>query len=301
MDFRNKNILFKFLILLLVLFSLSCVSNYETNTLKVATYNIHYWKPVSHKKFESTAMKSFNENIQKSGSRLKYYAEEIARLDADIISLQEVPHPDQLKELASYLKMNYVYFPGGHKFKGWEYGIGGGILSKFKIVSSKNCPLVTYEKRPDKIFSRHFGKAVIDTGSEEIVVYSTHLLPSWKNTEHVRISELNEIKVVAEKDIKAGKSILLMGDFNLSPETEEYQAIHNSSFKDCFVLKGKGKGYTCSTENLTERIDYIWASGPLLKRLKSCNEISEKNFGVEAGSKGFALSDHLPVKAVFSK
>ena len=48
------------------------------------------------------------------------------------------------------------------------------------------------------------------------------------------------------------------------------------------------------------RIDYIWSKGPLADRLTECRVLFEGAFRTNPDDpKSFAVSDHIPVLAVF--
>ena len=290
----------RFLLVPLLFLLCSCQSHSLRKPFKAITYNVHYWSPEFPKGQEAAGRKAFVRDRLKHQGAIKLFAAELKKYDADVIALQEVPHPDQARDIARALDMNHVYFPGGEKFGSWKHGIAGAILTRHRIIEHENCPLVNYITRPKDIFSRYFGRVLIEVEGRPIAVYGTHLLSSWKNTGHIRIKEFNEINAVAQKDLRAGKSVLIMGDFNLNPDSKEYRVIEKSLFKDTFALKGRGPAHTCPAAGPVERIDYILAAGPLLKSLHSCRALYEHKFVVdEQRPQPYALSDHIPVMAVF--
>ncbi|MCG8511865.1 MAG: endonuclease/exonuclease/phosphatase family protein [Rhodospirillales bacterium] len=271
----------------------------SARAFRAMTYNIHGGGPVTRGD-EGGAML----NAYRDGRKMPdVLATELAKLEMDVIALQEMPSTAFTKTLAEKLGWNYAFFPGGalNIGRGWPEGIAAAIITPHKIVEKQNCPLVSYEKRPEKLFTRGFGKAVIDTGDERIVVFVAHLLPSWENTEHIRIGEISEITAAAKADIDAGRSVLVLGDMNHQPDTKEYDAWNKGNWLDTFKAKGRGQPLTCPAQKLTERIDYIFAAGPIAERLTRAYVLMHKPFAMsEDEEPGFALSDHLPVIATFA-
>ena len=287
----------KRLILLLFLLAVcSCSSKTDSKPVKVMTYKIHYWSPDYEGK--GRPPQSFRDARDKAGGIVKLFAQEIKRHNPDIISLQEARDSKKVAALAKELGMNYAFFPGGWKNKGWPEGIPGAILTRFKIVESQDFPVKGYKKRPDNFFSRHLGRVLVDTGTEKIAVISAHVIPPYKGVFDIRMKEAATMVEIAKKDLAKGYSVIAMGDFNMRPDSKEYGVLKKSVLKDTFVLKGAGNKFTCPGTKPNETIDYVFAAGPLLKRLKSCKVLHEGIF-VMGHNQKYALSDHLPVMAVF--
>lgn len=69
---------------------------------------------------------------------------------------------------------------------------------------------------------------------------------------------------------------------------------------DSFAAKGVGALFTYTSPKPAVRIDYIWVGGSLAGRLREARVLNEGAFRVDpADPTSFALSDHLPVTAVF--
>ena len=89
---------------------------------------------------------------------------------------------------------------------------------------------------------------------------------------------------------------------NHRPDTPEYKEWAKGNLVDTFVKKGVGPPLTCDVRKMEERIDYIFAAGPIADRLTKCRVLNEPPFNVDPKNKAtFALSDHLPVVAEFKK
>ncbi len=218
----------------------------------------------------------------------KRIAMELELYKPDIITFQEAPEEQKVKEVADLLGMSYVYFPGGYP---------GALLTKFEIKSSQNCPLISLPDRGE-LFSRHWGKATLQSPSEEVVLYSVHLHPS---NDLIRKEEIDEILQVIETDTNNGKKIIFQGDFNHEPIQDEYKRWRNAGLIDCQVKKGVEQQYTIKSVFPNRRVDYIWINKTMEDRLLRCKVLFEGNFRTNPlDERSIALSDHLPVMAEFS-
>jgi exonuclease III len=73
-----------------------------------------------------------------------------------------------------------------------------------------------------------------------------------------------------------------------------------AGFSDAFAAKGTGQPHTARTSKPATRIDYVMALGPIATRLTECRVLFEGAFRLNPDDPtSFALSDHLPVMAIF--
>jgi endonuclease/exonuclease/phosphatase family metal-dependent hydrolase len=269
----------------------------DVKPLHVISYNIRNFGPLARTDEGKARIKRVYEDSQVVG-RL---AMELKLYKPDIVTIQEATPKELIVQLAEEMGMNYTYFPSNWQNDNWPFGIAGALMTRFTIKESQNCPLVNYDKCPEDIFTRHFGRTVIDIESEELVVLSAHLLPGGReNSKDVHEREIKEILAVAEQDRKSGRSILIQGDLNHGPDGFEYKMWTTAGLVDAFESKGSGFVLTSPSDVPRRRIDYIWADGPIAKRLKSCRILFEGGFRTNPDdSASFALSDHIPVFAIF--
>ena len=219
------------------------------------------------------------------------FAHELALYEPDIINFSESPDEAVAKQIAKRLGMNYVRFPSGGK---WP----GTLLSRFEITEPRNVPLVKGE-RPSDLFTRHWGQATVKlpTG-EPLIVHSAHLYPGMDPT--LRLREIPLMLASMKKDLDAGKSMLLIGDLNHTPDSKEYKLWIDAGWTDTFAKVGEGDGLTIKSDKPAYRIDYVMAAGPIAKRLTESRPLFEGAFRVNnEDPTSFALSDHLPQLAVF--
>lgn len=257
--------------------------NQQTKPLRVIAYNI----------FKLTGWPSQRKSAQQAvanGQMAKRLAMELALHDPDIINFSESPNEELTQEVAELLGMNHIRFPSGGN---WP----GTLLSKFKIIESQNAPLKG--ERPKELFTRHWGRATVEMPADEpLIVHSAHLFPTADPT--VRLREIRAMIESMKPDLDAGKSMLLIGDLNHGPGTDEYKLWMDAGWMDTFAKVGNGNGFTIRSDIPQWRIDYVFAAGPIAERVVESRPLFEGAFRLNLDDDGsFALSDHLPQLAVF--
>jgi len=259
--------------------------------MRVITYNI--------RSFEGYATNWDRcHEVRKHGQMMDRFVQELRLYDPTVICLQEVPSELSIARLAARLDMHYAHFLGGWKNKGWPEGISGAVLSKYPIVEAKPHPSLNWTERPEKLFTRFWGRAVLDTPVGKVAVHAMH---GYHRDSAVRLQELAEVIPVVKNDLKAGLSVLLLGDLNHRPDSAEYQRLAASGLTDAFAGRTDAAALTRSSIKRTSRIDYIWSGGPIRRRFASAKVLFEGAFRTNPDDEGsFALSDHLPVMAAFS-
>ncbi|MDV6033425.1 MAG: endonuclease/exonuclease/phosphatase family protein [Phycisphaera sp. RhM] len=255
----------------------------QTKPLRVIAYNI----------FKLTGWPSQRKSAQQAvanGQMAKRLAMELALHAPDIINFSESPNAELTEEVAELLGMNHIRFPSGGN---WP----GTLLSKFKIIESQNAPLKG--ERPEELFTRHWGRATVEMPADEpLIVHSAHLFPTADPT--VRLREIRAIIESMKPDLDAGKSMLLIGDLNHGPGTDEYKLWIDAGWMDTFAKVGKGDGFTIRSDIPQWRIDYVFAAGPIAERVVESRPLFEGAFRLNLDDdESFALSDHLPQLAVF--
>jgi endonuclease/exonuclease/phosphatase family metal-dependent hydrolase len=212
---------------------------------------------------------------------------ELALYKPHIITFQEAPSEEEVKKVADKLSMSYVYFDGGFP---------GAVLTKFDIVSSQNCPLISMTK-PGDLFSRHWGTATLQSKEDEIKIFSIHMHPS---NDEIRGREVAEVLNVMKKDLDNGKKVIFQGDFNHEPIQSEYRQWNGVGLIDCYTAKGVEQRSTIKSTFPNRTVDYVWINESLEERLLRCRVLFEGNFRTNPmDERSFALSDHLPVMAEF--
>jgi vancomycin resistance protein VanJ len=218
-------------------------SSGTTNRLKVLTYNLHA---------EQNNLDGIIQIIRNS--------------NADIINLQEVSKA-AASRFSSELISEYPYqaaYPQGYA------NAGQAILSRFQIQTSEywrsNWP-------PDALGHE---RAVISFGGEAIIIYNTHpLRPIMDGLSFDDTPRNEEIQDVLNRAAQETSPVLIMGDFNMSDQTEDYLLI-TRTYQDTYREVGWGMGPTfpdsdpntastnvfgkINTLPLLLRLDYIFHS-----------------------------------------
>ena len=196
------------------------------NQLRVIAYNIYKCTGWPNQR-------PLAQQAVKLGQMPKRIADELALYEPDILNFSESPEEAAVKEIAARLDMNYVFFPSGQN---WP----GALLSRFEIVGSQNCPVVG-DERPKDLFTPHWGMAEIQLkNGQTLIVHSAHLRPGAEP--EIRQREISEMLRSTKADVEAGRSMLLIGDLNHSPEQPEYEMWKKAGWVDTFAEVGKGNG-----------------------------------------------------------
>jgi len=259
--------------------------------LRTITYNVYAcygWTPVEAIfKQRRQAAKDKNVMMEMAGR----FADALRPFQSDVMTFTESPAEWVIEEIAKRLEMRRVFFPSG---KDWP----GALMTRLEIVESANCPIVGGQ-RPKDLFTRHWGRAVLRSSFGDLVLHSIHLHPS---DNAVRDREVTEILKAMESDFRSGRSLLLQGDFNHTAAKPEYKRWKAAGLVDAFTVAGVGSGNTMPkpTGEPAKRVDFIWAYGPIAKRLRKVRVLNKRPFTLAPNDPdSFALSDHLPVMATF--
>ncbi len=213
----------------------------------------------------------------------------------DVITFQEGPAEPVLQKIAAGLGFNCVHFPSGSEVPGKKLGWPGAVLSRFKILESTNCPVVG-GSRPADLFTRHFGKARLQTDAGAIELYSAHLHPS---DAAIREREVTEILRAMQPDLEKRAPILFQGDLNHEPSGPEYGRWQQAGLVDSLERKSRGIDLSFKNPKPYKRVDYIWTGGSLAQATIQCEILFEGAFRTNPeDDRSFALSDHLPMLAV---
>jgi endonuclease/exonuclease/phosphatase (EEP) superfamily protein YafD len=155
--------------------------------------------------------------------------------DADIISVQElsIEAADCFKTALADLYPNQSLYPSEQASR------GQGIFSRHPIKNP------TYWRNPQ--IARHsLGhlRLEVDFDGTPITVYNAHPLhPGMANDGFSTRPRGQEIDVVLAKAVKDTGAVLIMGDFNMTDQNEDYERI-TAQFGDSFGEVGAGMGFT---------------------------------------------------------
>ncbi len=240
--------------------------------------------------------------------------------EADVIALQEVDRywtrsqmTDQAAELADlFPEHNWVYGPAmdmsAPDSRGRRRQFGNMLLARAPILSSRN-HLLPKMKLPEKLsLQRAALEAVIEVPSGPLRVYSVHLNHTDVGERLLQVARVREIvagapaeggawtgrdyKPVWEEDgpqPPMPARAILLGDFNLRPDSEEHAALLASpdGLVDSWRALGHddASGWTCPLKDGEWRIDFAFVTPELKGALR--------NMSVDQEAQG---SDHQPIR-----
>ncbi len=202
----------------------------------------------------------------------------LARLDADVVCLQEVWDDGDVnfaEELATSLGLHHTY---GSRVDLHAVSFGNAVLSRWPIVDQEVLPLPA---PPDADELRTCVRADIEGPRGPLQVYSTHL--NWRfDQSHVRQDQVRAIAAFVARSRAGGDHVLpplLCGDMNAAPDSDEIRMLTGRMttpepklvFHDAWEVAGVGSdGMTWSNQNPyarldlepDRRIDYVLAGWP---------------------------------------
>ena len=180
----------------------------------------------------------------------------IKKCDADIVGLNEMRDKGEMEDYEAQTEIlanrlgYYHYFAKAIDFAGTN-PYGNGLISKYPILSAETVlvPAPTDRKYSGYYEDRCLLKASLDINGEPVTVMVIHfgLNPDEaQNAVETVVSNLPDNKVI------------LMGDFNLPPESELLLPIRERLFDTAKLFDEAKLSYP--SDNPYIKIDYIFAS-----------------------------------------
>ncbi len=175
---------------------------------------------------------------------------------ADVIAMQEISRGwhinsslDMLPWLSRRLGMGYIFGPAADAI--W----GNAILSRYPVLE----PGRGVVPKGDGVMKRCYLWARLDVGNgEDLLVIATHL--HHIESEH----EIRIPQVQALLDFWNGRErTVILGDLNSWPDSPEMDLLREAGLVDAFAVIGRGDGYTFASNDLYQRIDYLWVTPDL--------------------------------------
>ena len=261
----------------------------------------------------------------KSERSLAALAESLDRMDADVVTLQELSSRETLenhllsrRDLAE--KYPHIAYVRGND----ERGIQIGVISKYpltEVVTHKDTTFPFLDGSGDGKFSRDFLRVDVNLDEDpeaELTVYNTHSKsrrpadPGEVNADVRRASEAAAMREIAEREMSSYPSRLfvLTGDFNDNTDDESLQHILNPE---------EGEAWLDSLDHLPADERNTWPANPTRRgrfdpeqfdhiiyperfddQLVSSSPIRyEQSLDSDTRWVSSAASDHLPVVAEF--
>ena len=165
--------------------------------------------------------------------------------------------------------MDYAWGPAADSV--W----GNAVFSRYPIVLSENHEMPNND---DLSLDRGFLWVEIDIGDRgPLRVIATHFHAGWDEGEH----RIPQSEAIVERWAGSSRTVFL-GDLNGRPGDPEITMLEEAGLLDSFIDSGAtGEGYTSSSDEPHQRIDYVWTSPDLES--------------AEYSSTRSQASDHFPV------
>lgn len=169
--------------------------------------------------------------------------------DADIIAVQELSR-EAAEVFDAELSDRYPYRA---LYTGVHANAGQGILSRFPITAER------YWQNP-QIVSRTLGhlRVEIDLSGRPLIVYNTHPVhPGMGDQGFSSRPRGAEIDVVLAEAAQDHHPVLIMGDFNMTDQSEDYQRV-TRRYRDAFGMVGYGMGFTFPDLSTFQSLPDYW-------------------------------------------
>lgn len=250
----------------------------QSQEQKVCTFNIKFDNP--------------SDGVHQWDNRKEHIVNFVKMEDIDVMGMQEVLHSQ-----IEYLEQNLSDYHrvGVGRDDGMSEGEYSPIFFKkerYQLIESNTFWLSPDTNKPGKGWDAALPRIctwvkLYDRESKDTILYlNTHF-------DHVGVqARQNSVDVIikAIEELNHTGKVVLMGDFNLEPDTEPIQKIVQSGFTDSFEapLKLGPKGtYNAFqiTGDFTRRIDFIFLKNAEATSYKTNSMVIDHTF----------LSDHFPV------
>lgn len=167
--------------------------------LSIATYNVENLFDAKNdgSEYEDFVIGKSAWSAKEASVKFERIKEDIKRLDADIIALQEIENEEILKKLMRQSGYRYFAFS-----KDKRAPIGLGLLSKIR-------PLKTQIFKVPNVKTRDILKVDFELEGEIFSLYVNHM-PAQKNSKKSRETAFRTLKSAIQED----KNVILLGDFN---------------------------------------------------------------------------------------
>lgn len=180
---------------------------------------------------------------------------------AEIIALNEVRDEAddpcftaQVREIAEGLGYHYYHFGKAIDIEG-KGPYGNGLISKYPIrhVETIAIPDPLVKDEPTWYESRSLIRAEIDVAGG-LTVLVTHM--------GLATTESRNAVETALAQLEPGRPVLMMGDFNLTPDSPILAPL-KEAFQDAGDLLPQGADLSYPSDEPSRKIDYIMATSPI--------------------------------------
>ena len=220
----------------------------------------------------------------------EYFAGVFARLDCDILALQEGITARAMHRVAK--SMGY-YLSTAPSPIAWP----GHVLSRCPIRESRTLSHAGPDEEVPP-FSRTLGATLLEVAAGELLwVVNLHLHP---HDAHLREREGDILRDRLEQLLQVTKNAVVLGDCNSEIGEKMHDHLRAMGFANAMQEVGGGIEATMDSVGInTNYIDHIYCSPALTPKLKSARVVRDGGFRHDGPQKEglWVHSDHLPVMA----
>jgi endonuclease/exonuclease/phosphatase family metal-dependent hydrolase len=278
------------------------------DTLKVLSWNVEHFidahdNPYIENRRENTSYKM--------EGRVALLVEALKKEDADIVVLQEFEHVQFLQQIAkdSLPDMGYQFFADNESI-GWYMNVVVmsrvplGILYGYGSVTTpvKYTDEKTGEEKyqtQNRLNTRLWSIDILVNDSYSFLLTGVHLKAGrGARNEAMRLGQIQFLKGQYERFLKenAEKNILVVGDFNATPDSNEFQFMLDGNSSAKFVDNFTDSIFSHPADAPKWRIDHILPNTNMQPELIQNSLQVQYFFDKETQRK---LADHLPLVAEF--
>jgi endonuclease/exonuclease/phosphatase family metal-dependent hydrolase len=216
----------------------------------------------------------------------------------DVVAFQELFNTDWCKEFSKRASYPFAVFPGSSS---------SGLVFLSRLPIQENRLYTMKRKSPYETYGRYALWAMLKWGNRPVHFFNTHL--SWKlEDQATRRAQAEELCKWIKTKVEGGE-VVLMGDMNATPDSEEITwFLNESGLVDAYgYLHPNETGFSWDNRNRfagshtpslpDRRIDFIFVKGErLVESLAECRLVF-----TECDPRGIFASDHFGVLAEFAE
>ncbi len=225
-----------------------------------------------------------------SESNAEHFAGVFARLDCDILALQEGIAVRAMQRVAKRLGYYLATAPSPIA---WP----GHVLSRYPLRESRTLSHAGPDEEVPP-FSRTLGATLVEVAAEEwLWVVNLHLHPS---DVPLREREADILRDQLQPLLQLTENVIVLGDCNSEIDEKMHGHLRAMGFANAMQEVGGGIEATMDTVGInTHYIDHIYCSSSLAPKLKSARVVRDDGFRHDGPQQEglWVHSDHLPVVA----
>ena len=278
------------------------------DTLKVLSWNLEHFLDDYDNPYTNNQRENNKEGMQ---DRVELLIDALRKADADVVVFQEFESVQFLKQIAdnSLSDLGYQFF-ADHESIDWYmnvvvmsrvplgimYGYGA-VTTPVEYIDEK-----TGEKKYETqsmINTRMWSVDVLVNEDYSFLLTGVHLKAGrGARNEAMRLGQINFLKGQFERFYRENpsKNMLIVGDFNCTPESNEFKTLLDGDSPVQFVDNLSADAFSHPADDPKWRIDHLLPNEAMQKEL--INGSLEVKYYFEKDVQR-SLSDHLPLVANF--